>query len=152
MFSTATNKLLTHLTTFLPMNRAILCSAIEGVVSKFGYDFTLNDDAYYPATLCRYPAAFLSQPKFVAMEGRKEGRITYKVSLYLAQQGAKLSPKGRNDLLAEMEEQMVNIFVELSQHKRIAVVRELTIKPLAGAIDQHGALTMVAEANIETIF
>ena len=134
------------------MNRAILCSAIEEVVSKYGYDFTLTDGAYYPTSVCRYPAAYMSQPEFVSLEGRKHGRVTYKVSLHFARQGAKLSPKERNTLLAEMEEQMTKIFVELSRHQRIAVVRELAIKPVVGAIDQHGAVAMVAEAYVETIF
>lgn len=134
------------------MNRAILCSAIEGVVSTYGYDFTLNDDAYYPAAVCRYPAAYMSQPEFVSLEGRKHGRITYKVSLHFARLGAKLSPKERSGLLAEMEEQITGLFVDLSRHQRIAIVRDLTIKPLAGAIDLHGAVAMVAEAYVETIF
>lgn len=134
------------------MNRANLCSAIEGLASRYGYDFSLNDKSYYPTAICRYPAAFMLQPEFVAMEGRKHGRITYKVSLRLAKQAAKLSPKERNDMVAEMEQQMVDIFSELSLSPAVAVVKELTIKPLAEAIDIHGAMAIEAQAAIETIF
>ena len=134
------------------MNRAFLCSAIEGLVSQYGYSFTLNDEAYYPTTVCRYPAAFMSQPEFVSLEGRKKGRITYKVTLRLAQQGAKLSATERNSQLAEMELQLTNLFIGLSRVERVAVVRNLTIKPTAEAIDSHGALAMEAQATIETIF
>ena len=134
------------------MNRAFLCSAIEGVVSKYGYSFTLNDEAYYPTTICRYPAAFLSQPEFVSQEGRKWGRISYKVALRLARQGAKLSATERNTSLDEMEQQLTEMFVELSRTERVAVVRNLTIKPTAQAIDCHGAMALEAQATIETIF
>ena len=134
------------------MNRAFLCSAIEGLVSPYGYSFTLNDEAYYPTTVCRYPAAFMSQPEFVSLEGRKRGRITYKVTLRLARQGAKLSAEERNRELAEMEQQLTELFIELSQAERVAVVRNLTIKPTAEAIDSHGAMAMEAQATIETIF
>lgn len=134
------------------MNRAFLCSAIEGLASRYGYDFSLNDKSYYPATICRYPAAFMLQPEFAAIEGRKHGRITYKVSLRLAKQAAKLSPQERNELLAEMEQQMTELFVELSQEQRVALVRDLTIRPLSEVIDQHGAMAIEAQANIETIF
>ena len=134
------------------MNRALLCSAIEGLVSSRGYDFSLHDEGYYPSTLCRYPAAFLSHPKFVAIEGRKHGKITYKLSLRLAQQGAKLSPSQRNDALAEMEQQLVDIFLELSKASSVAVVKELTIAPYAEAVDHHGAIAMEAQAEVETIF
>ena len=134
------------------MNRAFLCSAIEGLVSPYGYTFTLNDEAYYPTTICRYPAAFLSQPEFVSLEGRKRGRITYKVVLRLARQGAKLTAAERNIQRAEMEQQLAEIFIALSRAERVAVVRNLTIKPTTPAIDSHGAMAMEAQAEVETIF
>lgn len=133
------------------MNRTLLCSAIEGLVSKCGYNFQLSDKAYYPTTVCRYPAAFMSQPEFSSLEGRKHGRITYKVSLTLAKQGAKQSPEERNTSLSTMEEHAMNIFVELSQNERVAVVEELSIVP-CGEVDAHGAITVKAEAQVVTIF
>ncbi|MBE6212860.1 MAG: hypothetical protein E7129_06975 [Rikenellaceae bacterium] len=133
------------------MNRTLLCSAIEGLVSKCGYNFQLSDKAYYPTTVCRYPAAFMSQPEFSSLEGRKHGRITYNVSLTLAKQGAKQSPEERNSSLSTMEEQAMNIFVELSQNEHVAVVEELTIVPCS-EVDTHGAITIKAEAKVVTIF
>ncbi len=134
------------------MNRTFLCSAIEGLVSRCGYHFQLNDEAYYPTTVCRYPAAFMSQPEFVKMEGRKHGRITYNVTLHFAHQGAKLSPQERNIVRDEIEEQIVEIFVELSRTKQVAIIENLTIAPASEAIDSHGAIAMVAKAEITTIF
>lgn len=134
------------------MNRTLLCRAIEGLVSRCGYHFQVNDEAYYPTTVCRYPAAFMSQPKFVRIEGRNHGRITYNITLRFACQGAKLAPQERRSALEEMEQQIIEIFVELSRDKQIAVVDNLTIVPSAEAIDTHGALAMVAQADVTTIF
>lgn len=134
------------------MNRAILSSAIEGVVSSYGYEFNLNDSACYPTTVCRYPAAFMSQPEFSSIEGRKHGRITYTITLHLAQQGAKLSPAERNNLLDEMEQQMLDIFTELSCKECVAVVEGLQINPTSPTIDNHGALAIVGKAKVVTIF
>lgn len=134
------------------MNRAYLCSAIEGLVSECGYNFTLDDKSHYPTTVCRYPAAFMSQPKFLRIEGEKHGRITYDVSLTLARQGAKLSPVERNRVLAEMEQQIVEIFTNLSKTAVVALIDNLTIFSVEGVIDSHGALAMEAQAEIETIF
>ena len=133
------------------MNRAILCSAIEGLSSKYGYSFHLNDESYLPVTISRYPAAFMLRPEFVKMEGRKHGRITYKVSLTLAQQGAKLSPQERSDKFAEMENQMIQLFVDLSREQRVAVVDNLSITT-KDAVDTHGAIAIEGKANVETIF
>jgi hypothetical protein len=134
------------------MNRTLLCRAIEGLVTRCGYDFHQHDKSHYPSTLSRYPAAFLSTPKFVAIEGRKHGRITYNISLIVAQQGAKLAPADRNDIYARMEEQLVDIFVELSKEGLVALVDNLTISPSAEAVDHHGAIALEARADIETIF
>ena len=133
------------------MNRALLCGTVEGLASGYGYNFTLNDKSYYPATISRYPAAFMSQPEFSSIEGRKNGRITYKVTLTLAHQAAKLPPTERNDLLDQMEVDLTQIFIGLSQAQFVAVVKNLTIRPLDG-IDTHGALAMEAVAYVETIF
>jgi hypothetical protein len=133
------------------MNRAILCSAIEGLASKYGYSFQLNDESYYPVTTSRYPAAFLVRPEFVKIEGRQHGRVTYKISLILAQQGAKLSPQERSDRFGEMENQMIQLFVDLSQEPRVAVVDNLSITT-KDSVDTHGAIAVVGEAKVETIF
>lgn len=134
------------------MNRAFLCSAIEGLVSARGYNFQLNDDTHYPATVCRYPAAFMAQPEFLSLEGRQHGRITYKLSLKLAQQGAKLSPTERNALLDRMEQEAMELFVALSQERCVAVVDKLSIAPYAEAVDIHGAVAIEAKAQVTTIF
>ena len=134
------------------MNRAILSSAIEGLVSGFGYEFNQDDSTRYPTTICRYPAAFMSQPEFVSLEGRKHGRITYKVSLRLARRGAKLAAAERNRIIAEMEEQLMEMFIDLSNDERVAVVEELTIAPCSESVDSHGAVAVEAKANVITIF
>ena len=134
------------------MNRAFLCSAIEGLVSPYGYSFTLNDESYYPTTVCRYPAAFLQNPKFVSIDGQKHGRITYDVSLTLAHEAAKRSPSECNNLLCEMEEQMVKIFVALSNNENILLVDNLTISHTSTFIDNHGAIAIEAKAKVTTIF
>jgi hypothetical protein len=133
------------------MNRTLLCSAIDGLVSKCGYNFQLSDEAYYPTTVCRYPAAFMSQPKFVSLEGRKHGRITYSVSLTLAKDGAKMDPEERHITLSEMEEQAMNLFVELSKNKLVTVVENLTIVARS-EVDAHGAISIKAQAQVVTIF
>ena len=134
------------------MNRTFLCGAIEGLTTECGYHFQQGDKSHYPTTVCRYPSAFLSEPKFVSIEGRKHGRIAYTVSLHLANEGAKLSPSERREMLDKMENEMVNIFIELSNSERVAVVDKLTIAPATEVVDNHGAVAIIAEATITTIF
>jgi hypothetical protein len=51
-----------------------------------------------------------------------------------------------------MEEQLVDIFVELSKEGLVALVDNLTISPSAEAVAHYGAIALEARADIETIF
>ena len=133
------------------MNRALLCGAMEGLASRYGYSFALNNKSCYPTVISDYPAAFMFMPEFESLEGRKHGRITYKVTLRLAHHAAKLSPAERNELLDQMEYHLTKIFIGLSQSEFVAVVKNLTIKTL-GEVDAHGAIAMEAQSYVETIF
>ena len=134
------------------MNRAFLQSAVEEVVSAYGYSFSVESQQRAPFHITAYPAAFMTQPKFNRQEGRRFGKITYDISLTLLHQGAKLSPTDRNSLYANMECELVDMFVELSQYDEVASVEELTIAPTSSPVDNHGAIAMVATAQITTIF
>jgi hypothetical protein len=134
------------------MNRAFLCSAIEGLASQYGYHFSLDDKSCYPTTISHYPAAFMTQPKFESIEGRHHGRITYSVTLRLAQQGAKLTPAERNNALDKMEKELMEIFIALSKTDNVAVVEKLSIASYSEPIDNHGAIAIEAQAKVTTIF
>ncbi len=133
------------------MNRALLCSAMEGLSSRYGYSFTIGDSLCYPTTISNYPAAFMFQPEFDSHEGRRHGRITYKVTLRVARQAAKLSPSERNELFNQMEEDLTDMFIGLSQSEFVAAVKSLTIKSIS-EVDRHGAVAMEAQSYVETIF
>ncbi|MBO4936123.1 MAG: hypothetical protein J6C94_05060 [Alistipes sp.] len=51
-----------------------------------------------------------------------------------------------------MESELIEIFTLLSKDSIVAVVKELTISPVAEAVDNHGAVATMAEAVVETIF
>ena len=73
------------------------------------------------------------------------------MSLTLAQQGAKLFPQERSERFAQMEQEMIELFVELSKESCVAVVENLSITPKE-AVDAHGAIAITGEADVETIF
>ena len=133
------------------MNRAILSSAIEGAVSSYEYKFEEVPKSLYPCIIRYYTAVTLIEPEFLRMEGRKHGKITYSVTLHLDRNGAKLSPEERKQTLATMEQELVDIFLRLSKHQRIAGVEDLIIEPQP-QLDNHGALSLVATAEVVTVF
>ena len=134
------------------MNRALLQGAVEGLVSAYGYTFLVEHKERAPFHITAYPAAFMAPPKFNKQEGRRFGKITYDISLVLMRQGAKLSSAERNERYADMERELVEMFVKLSKLPQIASVNDLTITPYTSTIDHHGAIAMVATAQVTTLF
>jgi hypothetical protein len=51
-----------------------------------------------------------------------------------------------------MEEQMLNLFTNLSQNKDVAVIEKLSIASYPEVIDTHGAIAMEGVANVVTLF
>ncbi len=133
------------------MNCTYLRGAIEEAVSTCGYTLTEGAEHYLPTSICTYPAAHLLPPEFHSIEGRNHGKITYSIELRLFHQGAKLSPSERSERLDAMEVDMVEIFTLLSNYERVLSVEDLTIAP-ASTVDNHGAVAMVAKADIVTYF
>lgn len=134
------------------MNRALLQSAVEGVVSARGYTFLIESPEQRSYHLTAYPALVMAQPKFNKQEGRRFGKITYDISLTMLCQGAKLSPAERSELYDDMEFELVDICVELSCHEKVASICNLSISPTSSPVDNHGAIAMVATAQVTTFF
>lgn len=134
------------------MNRALLQGAVEGVVSSRGYSFLVESQERATIQTTAYPAVVMAHPKFNKQEGRHFGKITYDISLTMLRRGAKLSPAERSELYAEMESELVDILVEVSRHPGVAAIGGLTIVPASHSVDTHGAVAMVATAQVTTLF
>lgn len=134
------------------MNRALLQSAMEVVSNSHGYSFMMDSPKLNPTSINTYPVAFMTQPKFNKIEGRRSGQITYDFSLHLMQQGAKLSPHERNELYAEMECDVIDIFTDASKLADIVQVKILSVAPSSEVVDSHGAIAMVANVEVTTCF
>ena len=75
------------------MNRSYLTSALSDIAESKGYAFRSAPQEYMNSLVSRYPAAFMPYPEFRSIEGRRRGRITYRLTLHLLADGAHLSPR-----------------------------------------------------------
>ena len=72
------------------MNRKKLIQAIERIATADGYTFYSTDEREMPRAIRKYPLIWLSPPLFTSMEGRKQGKITYSLTLHAMQANVKL--------------------------------------------------------------
>ena len=134
------------------MNRRKLVSAVQAICGSMGYEFRALDSSALSASCQSMPAAVLIQPKFQSIEGRNHGRITYRTTLYLLKPGSRLSSAEQSDVLAQMEEDMLDIFSKLSENKSVALVDKLQMEYSIHSVLGRGEIGLKANAEVEIIF
>lgn len=134
------------------MNRSYLTSALSDIAESKGYAFRSAPQEYMNSLVSRYPAAFMPYPEFRSIEGRRRGRITYRLTLHLLADGARLSPADRERSLDRLERDMLDIFCSLSSRDRVLSVENLSLSPSALTLTTHGELAMTATADVVSLF
>ncbi len=134
------------------MNRTYLTSAVQEIAESKGYTFRSAPQEYMNSLINHYPAAFMPYPEFRSMEGRRRGKIVYRMTLHLLTDGARLSPERRENRLEKLERDMLDIFCALSSCERVLSVENLTLLPSALTLTTHGDISMTATADVVSLF
>ena len=134
------------------MNRKKLISAVQQICSNYGYSFRVVDAQSLSAQSPALPAAVLVAPEFQKIEGRSRGRITYKVVLHLFEKGARLSPEEQLEQLSQMENDMLDMFLQLSENESVAMVANLQIDSASHIKLGRAELSATATADVVIIF
>ena len=134
------------------MNRRKLISAVQGICNAKGYEFRVLDSSALSAQSPSMPAAVLIEPKFQSIEGRKHGKITYRTTLYLFESGARSMPEEVSEKIAQMERQMLDIFMQLSESEYVAVVDNLQMEPALHSRLGRAEIGLKAVADVVVIF
>ena len=134
------------------MNRNYLINAIKELATAKGYSFHLSESDRIAEQIKGYPLLMLESPKFVEIEGRRHGKVTYAVKLHAMDQAAKLSPDARNVAYTGLEDLLVEIFMQLSKKQKIICVESLQISSGTAQLTPHGEIAVTATAKVITTF
>ncbi|HJA98781.1 MAG TPA: hypothetical protein H9779_04165 [Candidatus Alistipes avicola] len=134
------------------MNRTHLASAIRTLASGLGYTVVEESDDRAPQTITAFPSAWLLPLRLKTIEGRHHGRQTYSVELRVIYSAMKLSADKRAELHSRAEENLLELFIQLSGDDRVIAVQNLSIQPGTGGYTQHGELSQIAKADVITYF
>lgn len=134
------------------MNRKKLISAVERIAAENGYTFHATDEREMSHTIRKYPIVWLVPPIFNSMQGRKQGKITYSLTLHAMEEGANLPPAEREQVWAKLEEDILGIFSALSNEDFVIAVEDLKIRPTSHTFTTHGEICATATADIITFF
>lgn len=134
------------------MNRKTILEAAEQAATAQGYTFYTDSDERMRSTVKRLPAVWLTPPKFISMQGRRHGRITYEVTMHAMCDGWKYSPEQRNQSWTRMEEDLVEMFSRISLCDKVAAIDDLTIYFNGNTASAPGEVAATAKAKVVTLF
>lgn len=134
------------------MNRTPLIQAVEQIATASGYRFYSMEDRYMPQIIKEYPTMWLSPPTFHSIEGRRHGKITYSVQMHAMQAGAKTPPEQHQSMHNQMEQELMEVFTQLTQREFIVAVENLQIRHSTQTLTPHGEVASTATAKVITFF
>lgn len=134
------------------MNRTHLIRAIGALVAARGYDLHTDSEERVSRTIALLPAAWLRPPRLEAAEGRRHGRLTYRVELSLIHPGAKASSERRDELRERAEGELLSLFTELSRDPKVVAVERLSVRPDSVACVPCGEVALTARVDVVTFF
>lgn len=134
------------------MNRNYLTDLIRTIAEEHNYNFVLAHEHAIAGAVRAYPAAWLTPPVMLSKTGRRHGRIRYSVRLRLLAEGLRMPPPQRARTAAAAEQELIEIFTELSTAGKVAVVDELRITMSEFTLTPHGEMAATADAVVETIY
>ena len=105
-----------------------------------------------PRHITAYPALWLTPPRLEQMQGRKHGKVIYSVKLHALRDGLKLSPDERTQAWADMEQQLIDIFSQLSEEEFVVAVEYLKLQHTSSTLTNHSEVAVTATANVITFF
>lgn len=133
------------------MNHSHLSGVLRAAAGRRGYTVYTGSDDRMPQTVAAYPAAWLSPMKLLSSDGRSHGTAVYEASVRLMRHGHRLIPDAEQAERCRMEEQLIDLFTELSGDERVIAVERLTVRPDALS-RPDGCVAMTAVARIVTHF
>ncbi len=133
------------------MNRSHLSGVLRAAVGRRGYTAYADHDDRMAQTVASYPAAWLTPLKLLSSDGRSHGTAVYEASVRLLRQGHRLTPDAEQAARCRMEEELVDLFTELSNDARVIAVERLTVRPDTFS-RSDGCVAMTATAQIVTHF
>ncbi|MDR2885838.1 MAG: hypothetical protein LBU95_03535 [Rikenellaceae bacterium] len=149
------------------MTRKLLAQALQQTAHKLGYAFYSEFDHRMGETIIAYPTLWLSPPRIVAVEGRREGRIRYRITMHLmklAQQaraagdgldfgGQVAGPDGaREQLWCALEAGAIEVCRGLADSRHVAAATLMDCAPAEFSLTNHGEVSICLKMDVDMNF
>ena len=134
------------------MKRNLLISALGNAASDRGYDFICAHSIGIAAKMPSVPAAWLTPPKLISVQGRVERRDTYRISLRLLNKSIVMGGGSLNEALDVMEQDADNIISALRDAVNVRRVFGVKYVPEQDVWTRNGGHALLVEFDVELFY
>ncbi len=127
------------------MKREELTEVLCAAASHAGYTFHTGAAHRMNGTIRVYPAAWLEPPVLKSSEGRREGDVTYRVSLHLM---ALPSSADRESLWTGLEEDALSIARAAASNPAVRQVSNISCTPAGQSLTAHGEVSVTLACDV----
>lgn len=130
------------------MNRTLLTDSLRTLCLNRGYSFRTAKEGSIIQPVTSLPMAWLTPPQLSEVEGINRRKESYTVTLHLIAESPKQGQDQIDSLRCSLEEQLLDIFAELSTREGVVVVEQLSIKLPTKPLTTIGEVAMSASAKV----
>lgn len=134
------------------MLREKLNTAVKQAVTAEGYCFHSGFAYRINNEICQFPAAWLLPLQLSAVDGRHDGFVTYKATLYLMHLERKPKPETKERQWDEMERAALRIIDRITFSERVFNVSGIRCTPEENTLSNHGEISLKLECDVRLRF
>lgn len=134
------------------MIRNDLISLIKQTIRAKKYGAYTGFEYRIPSEKMIFPACWIAPLQLTKLDGRYDGKRTYKVVLYLMQINKKANEETKEAIWEEMEEHIVEIVNTLIKEKPIFYIENLVATPAEFSLTPHGEISLKVEFDVQVAF
>lgn len=125
---------------------------IQQEASQCGYDFRNGFPYRLTRSDMRFPALWMEPPVLTLVNGRKEGLITYHITLHLLVSGKKYSESEKESQWEKLEKQVLEWTQNLINQPEVFSIENISCTPAEFTLTNQREISLKTEFNIQFVF
>lgn len=134
------------------MNSKKIVEAVSRICDRLGYGFGTGSPRRALCDKCSERSVWLLPPTLSMVEGRRHGRATYSMTLYVTHRRLRTAADESVTLADGMHDEVIDMFTALSEESFVALVDSLKIESKSAGLRPDGGIDLAVTAKVETIF
>lgn len=134
------------------MIREKLTTIIKEALKSQKYGLYTGFEYRIPSEKVIFPACWMPPMQLVRVDGRHEGKRTYKITLHLMKLNKKASEAEKERAWSTMEEEALEIIHHIGPQGEVYCIDKIEATPAEFSLSPHGEISLKVEFEVQVAF